>query len=163
MGWAVLDYTDKKKYTVVRCGMLRKPIYELRGNIKEEVLPFATDFKKLLVASKATTMVCERYMAQMRGKTGENVNIMLGAMSMVSGVIPMFIFPAVQWKAAIKREWGLTKVDDYYKDVNIKQDHAIDAVLMGVYYLNKFLEYPIKNRKTLAKEIEQKFIGEYPK
>jgi hypothetical protein len=170
-GWAIVRL-DGKKPSVEKCGMLPITVKELRGNLKEEVLLFAKPFTKLLKEVKVDGIVCERYIARRMGKTIESVNIMIGAIAILSGVLGVNIYPAMTWKNFLKRSWQLEKIDDYYSEfenVNRKSgipDHCIDASLIGIYELTKTYSLNISSvaiRKRLAKEIQKNYIGVYGK
>lgn len=173
-GWSQIDVV-RGQARVIECGLLTGMITDLKEELTPQKEAFSKSWRALHKRCAPDTVVAERYMSQRQGLSNELVNYMLGAM-WYTATTPFVVYNAATWKARIKKLLGGEKdaIDQFYKEVGTTgelgvKDHAIDATLNGLYFLERDCSVNISkhfaNDKAIAKlasQIRDAYVGYFP-
>jgi len=162
-GFAALKFRNQA-VAVVRCGMFSETMKELKDDqvLHDDVRAYLARFEWLLRKSRANHVGAERYVPRRQGISNESVNMMLGNTVgyAASTGVRTSLFLAATWKLRLKRVLDL---DDMYVRCKPVPDHAVDAVLIGLFTAEKLGHYKIdkltkQRQATLCNDIKRRFI-----
>jgi Holliday junction resolvasome RuvABC endonuclease subunit len=175
-GYAVVKATlhlrsPPTQVQVLRFGRIHDTIRDLKLGVRLQVLGYKKILRKLTLEYQPTHFVAERYMSRrMGGTTIESVNLMLGAaLGEFSPRIPVKVIPASQWKNEAKRQGiDLLALYAFAKEYGGITDHAVDAMMIGVYALsaasrNKpFADFTPEQLRALISKSKHEDLGTKP-
>jgi Holliday junction resolvasome RuvABC endonuclease subunit len=157
-GWAVIEFSGKKKFKIIKCGMLKCLMKDLKlDDLRDTGKPYRKELSRIVRKGKVNFITAERYTARIRGVTIESVNHMSGLTNAVAQDynIPLQVFMAVTWKSRFKK---FLELEEFYKRVHVP-DHICDAAFIGFFFAEKNCGFDATQlkfeapKKRLAKQI----------
>ena len=151
MGYGIIQYNNNK-YRIVRRGKIKNTIQDLKDhNLKETVLKFNQEIEDMIDTYNVTEVTMERFVSRgIRGSLSEYICIMQGILAINPKITAFNLVTAATWKNTFNKAYSLK---DLYKQARkLKlEDHEIDAVMIGLYYLGKG-QFFAKLSKASARE-----------
>ena len=148
MGYSITEYKNNT-VCILKVGMIQNTIQDLKGyNIKPVVLAFNKEICALIRKFKVTEVTMERFVSRgLLGSLSEFICIMQGILAINTRIKVFNLVMAATWKNAFNKNYNLK---DFYKEAKAKQiePHEIDAVLIGLYFLNKDLFFRLAKKKS---------------
>lgn len=143
MGIAVTEYSYDHQSARVLCNAIMKsPVKGIAKDLRKSRDRFLEELHLWIDLYKPDAMIIERYMSRgIRGSTGEEINIMIGAAITEFKDIPTLLVSAATWKNDFRRQFpnDQDNLKRLYK-VCKTTPHQLDAVLQGLYLLKKGLD-----------------------
>lgn len=164
MGIAVTEYSYKHQSARVLCNaVMQSPVKGLARDLRKSRDRFLEELHLWVDLYKPDAMIIERYMARgIRGSTGEEINIMIGAAITEFKDIPTLLVSAATWKNDFRRQFPDDRdcLKRLYK-VCRTTPHQLDAVLQGLYLLKKGLHLDRINYSipSLLQQVEDTSLG----
>lgn len=150
MGYSVIEYDDDTAtINILEVGMVKHTIQDLKGyNIKPVVLAFNKEICTLIRKYKVTELTMERFVSRgLLGSLSEFICIMQGILAINTKIKIFNLVTAATWKNCFNKNYVL---NDYYKEAKkLKiEPHEIDAVMLGLYFINKELFLRLVKKKS---------------
>lgn len=140
MAYSVILKDGRKTPEVLEYGMIVNTITDLKPhNLKEVVKKFNREVVKLLKRYDIDEVTMERFVSRgLMGSLAEYICIMQGIVSINKRVTIFNLVMAATWKNQFNKSYDLK---EFYKDAkSLKiQVHEVDAILIGLYYVDKTL------------------------
>lgn len=151
MGYAVIQMTGKN-VKILKVGMIKNTIQDLKGyNIKPVVLAFNKEICSLIRKYKITELTMERFVSRgLLGSLSEFICIMQGILAINTRIKVFNLVTAATWKNCFNKSYVL---NDFYKEAKALkvEPHEVDAVCIGLYFLNKEIFKRLASKKSRAK------------
>lgn len=151
-----------KKIVIKQAFMVPPSLRDLKdGAFPKQMRKLKRTLAKLLDKYKPNEVIAERYMNRgIKGVQVEILGILLGCLSTLclQRKIPMRLVTASSWKNQINRKHP-DFLDRMYRYFPISKRHRVDAILIGMWHIDKTFEM---NMKTIESYIS-KMEGSYGK
>lgn len=139
MGIAVAGMNEGK-IVIPANAVMHNPIKGLTKDLINKKHLFLSEIEMWVQTYKVETIVVERFQSRgLMGNTGEEVSMMIGILLHQYDYLNLELIIASTWKTRWKRNFKLD-LKDLYK-ICSATPHQVDAVLMGLFYYEKYLGY----------------------